>query len=91
MYKVVVDWVPTMFNMTQIGALEAVKQASGLHAVLICKAQWIKPPHMRNPGQKTALTIFGFSIHEGANQAIRYGLYVEGKKVWARKQLQEPR
>ncbi|KAF8800488.1 hypothetical protein BYT27DRAFT_7057547, partial [Phlegmacium glaucopus] len=38
----------------------------------------------------TALAIFGFSTREGANQAIGQGLFVEGKKVWARKQLQEP-
>ncbi|KAF8804013.1 hypothetical protein BYT27DRAFT_7073598, partial [Phlegmacium glaucopus] len=44
----------------------------------------------RVPGQRTALAIFGFSTREGANQAIGQGLFVEGKKVWARKQLQEP-
>lgn len=90
-YEVVVDWVPTMFDMNQTGVLEAVEQASGLHTASIREARWIKPAHLRNPGQKTALAIFGFSTREGANQAIGYGLYVEGKKVWARKQLQEPR
>lgn len=46
---------------------------------------------MRSPGQKSALAIFGFYTREGANQAIGNGMFVEGKKVWARKQLQEPR
>ncbi|KAF8805088.1 hypothetical protein BYT27DRAFT_7105687, partial [Phlegmacium glaucopus] len=30
MYEVVVDWVPTTFDMNQVGALEVVEQASGL-------------------------------------------------------------
>ncbi|KAG2127209.1 hypothetical protein DEU56DRAFT_720344, partial [Suillus clintonianus] len=44
----------------------------------------------RNPGQRTAHVIFTFSTKEGANQAIRFGLSVEGKKVYGRKLIQEP-
>ena len=57
----------------------------------ICEAWWIKPVHLGTPGQKMALTIFGFSTCEGANHVIGFGLFMEGKKVWVRKQLQEPR
>jgi hypothetical protein len=90
-YEVVVDWVPTMLDMGQMGALESIEQASGLQMAAIREARWIKPIHLRTPGQRTALAIFGFSTREGANHAIGFGLFVEGKKVWARKQLQEPR
>jgi len=91
MYEVVVDWVPMMLDMGQMGVLESIEQASRLQMAAICEVWWIKPIHLRTPGQRTALAIFGFSTCEGANHAIRFGLFVEGKKVWVRKQLQEPR
>ena len=90
MYEVVVDWVPTTLDMGQMGALESIEQASRLQMAAIHKARWIKPIHLRTPGQRTVLAIFGFSTHERANHAIRFGLFMEGKKVWVRKQLQEP-
>jgi len=37
-YEVVVDWVPTTFDMNQMGALESVEQASGLHTAVIREA-----------------------------------------------------
>jgi hypothetical protein len=80
-YEVVVDWVPTTLDVGQMGALELIEQASGLQAATIREARWIKPVHLRTPGQKTALAIFGFSTREGANHAIGFGLFVEGKKV----------
>ena len=90
-YEVVVDWVPTMLDVGQREALESIEQASGLQMAAIREAWWIKPAHLRTPGQKTALAIFSFSTCEGANHAIMFGLFMEGKKVWVRKQLQEPR
>ncbi|KAF8800192.1 hypothetical protein BYT27DRAFT_7117939, partial [Phlegmacium glaucopus] len=43
------------------------------------------------PGQRTAIMILGFATREDANITINAGLFVEGKKVWGRKQTQEPR
>ena len=76
-------------DMGQMWALELIEQTSRLQMAAIHEVQWIKPVHLRTPGQRTALAIFGFSTREGANHAIGFGLFVEGKKVWARKQLQE--
>jgi len=90
MYEVVVDWVPTTLDMGQMGALESIKQASRLQMAAICKAWWIKPIHLRTPGQRMVLAIFRFSTCEEANHVIGFSLFVERKKVWARKQLQEP-
>ena len=42
-------------------------------------------------GQRTAIAIFRLASQEDANKIIRDGLYVEGKKVWGRNQVQEPR
>jgi len=90
-YKVVVDWVPTTLDVNQMEAIEAVEQANRIQPKSIKEMRWIKPKHLRNLEQKTAITIFSFATREGANQAIGYGMYVEGKKVWGRKQIQEPR
>ena len=54
-------------------------------------ARWIKPSHLRSVGQHTTITIFSFDTREDANYVIENGLYVEGKKVWGRKQVQELR
>ncbi|KAF8227499.1 hypothetical protein L208DRAFT_1379717 [Tricholoma matsutake] len=79
-YEVVVDWVLTTLNMGQMGALESIEQASGLQTAAIHEAWWIKPIHLRAPGQRMALAIFGFSTCEGANHVIGFGLFMEGKK-----------
>ncbi|KAG1807483.1 uncharacterized protein BJ212DRAFT_1281884, partial [Suillus subaureus] len=44
----------------------------------------------RNPGQCTAHTIFTFKTKTAANQAIRFSLTIEGRKVFGRKLIQEP-
>jgi hypothetical protein len=92
-YEVVVDWVPVTFEPQLIGSLETVEgtSLSGLDAAVIFEARWIKPTHLRAPGQRTALAIFVFATCEAANRAIEFGLFIRGKKVYARKQLQQPR
>ena len=90
-YEVVMDWVLVTFEPQLIGSLETVERASGLVAAVIVEARWIKPTHLRVPGQRTALAIFGFATCEATNHAIEFGLFIEGKKVWAQKQLQQPR
>ncbi|KDR73225.1 hypothetical protein GALMADRAFT_50088, partial [Galerina marginata CBS 339.88] len=44
----------------------------------------------RKPGQKTAHAIVSFRKANGANHAIEHGLFIEGKRVWARKHTQDP-
>ena len=52
---------------------------------------WIKPIHLCAAGQRTAIAIFWLKSREDTNKVIRDSLYVEGKKMWGRKQVQEPR
>ena len=47
--------------------------------------------HLCVVGQRTAIAIFKMAMQEDANIIIEKGLYVEGKKVWGRKQVQELR
>ncbi|KAG2110708.1 hypothetical protein DEU56DRAFT_719327, partial [Suillus clintonianus] len=44
----------------------------------------------RNPGQRTAFCTISCKDRESANQAIRLGLMIEGRKISARKLLPEP-
>lgn len=46
---------------------------------------------MRTTGQQSAITIFRLATKEDANWVIKHSLYVEGKKVWGRRQTQEPK
>ncbi|KAF8801029.1 hypothetical protein BYT27DRAFT_7116186 [Phlegmacium glaucopus] len=90
-HEVVFDWVPTSFNIESKEVWEAIEIASGIRTEGIQEARWIKPTHLRSPGQRSAIAILGFDTREDANVAIRSGLFIEGKKVWGRKQTQEPR
>ncbi|KAG2153358.1 hypothetical protein DEU56DRAFT_726959 [Suillus clintonianus] len=89
-YHVIVENVPISFIPDNYAALAEVEKKAGLKPKAIIKARYIKPIARRNPGQRTAHVIFTFSAKEGANQAIRFGLSVEGKKVYGRKLIQEP-
>jgi hypothetical protein len=87
----VVEYVPTSFDPMSLGALEGVEKANGLSTGAIVSARFIKPTHLRSAGQRTAHLIMGFQSRESANTAIENGIFVEGKKVYARKLLQEPK
>ena len=90
-YKVVMDWVPIMLNIEQAKGWRAIEQASGLKELVIKDITWIKPMHLQVAGQKTMIAVFRMASREDTNQVIEGGLYMEGKKVWGRKQMQEPR
>ncbi|KAG2755642.1 hypothetical protein P692DRAFT_20844481 [Suillus brevipes Sb2] len=62
----------------------------GLKPKTISKVQYIKPEARRKPGQQTAHIIVTFNSKEGANQAIKFGLIIKGKKVYGRKLIPEP-
>jgi hypothetical protein len=90
-YEVVMDWVPVTFEAEQATAWKRVEQANDLRESAIQEASWIKPTHQRSEGQRTAIVILRLATREDANQIIEKGLYIEGKKVWGRKQVQEPK
>jgi hypothetical protein len=87
----VVEYVPTSFDPMSPGALEGVEKANGLLAGAIISARFIKPAHRRSESQRTAHMILGFQSRETANTVIRNRIFIEGKKVYARKLLQEPK
>ena len=90
-YEVVMDWVPISFDAEEPAAWKKVEQSNGLRESAIQEAAWIKPTHLRAMGQRTAIAVLRMASREDANQIIEGGLYIEGKKVWGRKQVQEPK
>ena len=90
-YKVVIDWILVYFGIEQQDGWRAIKQVNGLENNMIKGIHWIKPTHLQTLGQRTVIAIFKLATWEDANQIIERGLFMEGKKVWGRKQLQEPR
>ena len=65
-----------LLEVDQTKSWRAVEQANGLRDKVIKGIHWIKPTQLCTPGQRTA---------------IRGGIFMEGKKVWGRKQVQELR
>ncbi|KAH7903837.1 hypothetical protein BJ138DRAFT_971929, partial [Hygrophoropsis aurantiaca] len=88
--QVIAEGVPISLNPDSEQSLTEIAEKSGLDEFSITKARWIKPLQRRSPQQKNAHIILTFSSKEAANKAIRQGLNIEGKRVFARKLLPEP-
>ena len=86
-----VEFVPLTFDPNLLSAVEGVERNSGLPPRSLLFAKFIKQKERRHSGQTLGHAIFGFSTREAANHAIVHGLYVEGKRVLARKLLPDPR
>jgi hypothetical protein len=89
-FSLVVEFVPVSFDPELSRALSTIEDASGLGRNQLTQARFIKPIARRQPGQASAHAIFGFASAEAANHAIRHSLFVDGKRVHARKLLAEP-
>lgn len=90
-YEVVVDWILISFELDLTESWRVVELVDDMKVNTIKGLNWIKPIHIRALGQRTAIAVFRMSMQEDANQIIRRGVFIEGKKVWGRKQMQEPR
>ena len=90
-YSTVVKYIPPTFKPEDHSQLEGIERENNLRTEEILSAHWIKPAHWQKSGQQTAHAIVGFAWPEEANSAIRNGLVIAGKRVWARKLLHEPR
>ena len=91
LYYVIAEFVPTTFEANSSYAHARVEEDSGLYSNTIAYSKYIKPAHLRTSNQKVAHVIYGFNSRNGANLAIEWGMFVEGKHVNVRKMLTEPR
>jgi len=85
------EFVPLTFDPNLLSAVEEVERLSGLPLRSLLFAKFIKPKDRRHSGQSLGHAIFRFRTREAANHALVHGLFVEGKRVLARKLLPDPR
>jgi hypothetical protein len=89
-YHVLMENVPITFIPDNPAAIADIEKKAGLNPKSISKAKFIKPAARRHPNQRTAHVVITFASKEHANQAIKFGLAIAGKKVYGRKLLPEP-
>lgn len=88
---VVAEYVPRWWNENSQEAREQVERESGLPKGVMMYSKYIKHPRYHKASQKTAHAILGFVSREAANFAITHGLFMDGKRVFMRKLLPEPK
>ena len=89
--SVIVEYVPLSHSPDAFAELRKVKHESGLPNDTIILTRWIKPVHRQTEGQRSAHLIAKFATTEAANQSIRDGVIIAGKRKWARRMKREPR
>jgi transcriptional regulator of met regulon len=89
-YNILVENAPITYTPSSRYANEDIEKKGGLKQGSITKAKWIKPIARCNQDQRTAHAILTLKSKECANQILRFGISIEGKKVYGRKLLPEP-
>ncbi len=90
MLTVVAEYVPVSFNPTEKGAILSIEQEGGLERGSIKAAAWIRPIEQRSPAQQYAYMKIKFEDRNQVNKAIQDGLFIGGKVITVRKDVQEP-
>jgi len=89
-FQVLVEYIPISFTPDDKAMLTDIEKKAGITPSSIIKARYVKPIQHRHPTQRTAHIILTFNSKESANQTIKYGLSITGKKVYGRKLIPEP-
>ncbi|KNZ71540.1 hypothetical protein J132_08632 [Termitomyces sp. J132] len=90
-YNVFVEFVPTSLGNMPAERLEMVEEVNGLHSGELTIARWAWAPQAWHANQRVAHLILACTMEVGANEVIKHGLVMEGKRVMACKLDQEPR
>ncbi len=91
MYRIILDFVPIEFEADNLAYLEQIEERNGLDLGTIVKAHWIKPKHRRSSTQQVALLQLDVTSPQVANFIIGQGLIINGKPVYGRKSIPEPK
>ncbi|KAG2059500.1 hypothetical protein BDR06DRAFT_928227 [Suillus hirtellus] len=89
-YHLIIENVPISFDPNSKTAIAEIEIKGGLQVNSISKTRYIKPVARRSLTQRTAHVAITLNSKIAANQIIRFGLPIEGKKVYGRKLLTEP-
>ncbi|KAG1736258.1 hypothetical protein EDD22DRAFT_959806 [Suillus occidentalis] len=79
-YHVLMESAPVSFVPDNPAAIADIEKKAGLPPRSIIKTRYIKPIARRNLNQRTVHIAIMFATKEGANQAIKFGLSIAGKK-----------
>ncbi|KAF8580413.1 hypothetical protein K439DRAFT_1304729, partial [Ramaria rubella] len=90
-YPLVVEYVPLAFSPDVNASLQEIEQQNNWPKGAVANTRWIKPTARWNRDQRNAHIILNTSLIDTANTAIQEGLIIKGKRVCARKILQEPK
>jgi len=88
--SVIVKFVPIAHSPDALAENRRIEHDSGVGEGALLSTRWIKPPQRCVEGQKVAHLIVRFRNNEDTNLAIRDGLVIAGKRVWARRMRKEP-
>ena len=88
---VIVEYVPISHNTDTLAENSKIKHDSGIGEGALLSMRWIKPAQKRATGQWMVHLVAWFSSVDSANHAIRDGLVIAGKHVWARQMHRKPR
>jgi hypothetical protein len=90
-HSLIIEYVPVRFDPNSQHALREIEITNGLTAGEILGAKYLKDPVKRNPGQQTAFVGLLIKSPATANKILRSGVVIEGKHVFGRKDIQEPK
>jgi len=89
--SVLVEFIPVAHSLDVLAEDRRIEHDSGLEEGVLLSTRWIKPVQRHATGQKAAHLIALFRTHGAANSAIKEGLVIASKRVWARRMRKEPR
>jgi len=89
--SVLVEFVPVAHSPDVLAENRRIERDSGLEEGQLLSTRWIKLMQRCALGQKSVHLIARFKTNNAANSAIKEGVVIVGKRVWARRMRKEPR
>lgn len=90
-FPILVRFVPLSFEPTSKEELRVMEGRSNLKEGVIESARWMKPVARRSPGQASAHLIVNLTSQVEANRALKDGMVIGYRKVYAQRLTSEPR
>ncbi|KAK0449952.1 hypothetical protein EV421DRAFT_1899467 [Armillaria borealis] len=85
--NIIVPFAPTTIDVKNMETWRGIEDSSGLRSGTIRSVKFLKPMEFHHEGQQEAHLIIGFDSRIQANRAIQHGIIIEGKELYASKEL----
>ena len=89
-YQVIVQFAPIQFSPSDDAQIRQYENTNGLEPNSVLRAEWIKNPLDRKPGQKVATLRMYHKNAKSANTVLNSGAFILGKKIVPKKPKKEP-